>query len=61
MTGWPRSIRALKTTLKAEIDADVWATQQRRVTAVPEAEERTDCCEVINDLGDEVMKVFRVE
>jgi adenine-specific DNA-methyltransferase len=53
---------ALKTTLKAEIDPDVWASLNSEVSrAFPDAEERRLAVKVINHLGDEVMKVFRVE
>jgi adenine-specific DNA-methyltransferase len=62
MTGRPRSIRALKTTLKVEIDADVWATLNSAVSRpFPMPKSGRIAVKVINHLGDEVMKVFRVE
>ncbi len=52
---------ALKTTLKAEIDAEAWATlQQRHLAPVRQAKSGRIAVKVINHLGDEVMKVFRV-
>jgi adenine-specific DNA-methyltransferase len=52
---------ALKTTLKAEIDAEAWATpEQRHLASVREAEVGRIAVKVINHLGDEVMKVFKV-
>ncbi|MGE3512071.1 MAG: site-specific DNA-methyltransferase, partial [Vicinamibacterales bacterium] len=53
---------ALKTTLKAEIDADVWATLNSDISrpfSMPKS--GRIAVKVINHLGDEVMKVFRVE
>jgi adenine-specific DNA-methyltransferase len=53
---------ALKTTLKAEIDADVWATLNSEVSRpFPIPKNGRIAVKVINHLGDEVMKVFRVE
>jgi adenine-specific DNA-methyltransferase len=53
---------ALKTTLKAEIDADVWATLNSAVSRpFPMPTGGRIAVKVINHLGDEVMKVFRVE
>src|SRR6185503_20001131 len=53
---------ALKTTLKAEIDADVWATLNSAVSRpFPIPKSGRIAVKVINHLGDEVMKVFRVE
>ena len=53
---------ALKTTLKAEIDADVWATLNSAVSRpFPVPKSGRIAVKVINHLGDEVMKVFRVE
>ena len=52
---------ALKTTLKAEINQDAWATlhsDTSRPFAKPK--NRRIAVKVINHLGDEVMKVFRV-
>jgi adenine-specific DNA-methyltransferase len=53
---------ALKTTLKAEIDADVWATLNSEISRpFPMPKTGRIAVKVINHLGDEVMKVFRVE
>ena len=53
--------RSLKTTLKAEIDPDAWATLYSD-TSRPFAKPTSGriAVKVINHLGDEVMKVFRV-
>lgn len=53
--------KALKTTLKAEIDEDAWATLNSD-TSRPFDKPRSGriAVKVINHLGDEVMKVFRV-
>jgi adenine-specific DNA-methyltransferase len=53
--------KALKTTLKAEIDADAWATLNSD-TSRPFDRPKTGriAVKVINHLGDEVMKVFKV-
>ena len=54
--------KALKTTLKAEIDEDAWATLNSDVSrAFPKPESGRVAVKVINHLGDEVMKVFRIE
>ena len=52
--------KALKTTLKAEINQDAWATL-RSDTSRPFAKPKSGriAVKVINHLGDEVMKVFR--
>ena len=52
---------ALKTTLKAEINADAWATLHSD-TSRPFEKPKSGriAVKVINHLGDEVMKVFRV-
>jgi len=52
---------ALKTTLKAEIDADAWATLHSD-TSRPFEKPKSGriAVKVINHLGDEVMKVFRI-
>jgi adenine-specific DNA-methyltransferase len=52
---------ALRTTLKAEIDEAAWATLHRDVSR-PFDKPRSGriAVKVINHLGDEVMKVFRV-
>ena len=54
--------KSLKTTLKAEINADVWATLNSD-TSRPFKKTKNGriAVKVINHLGDEVMKVFRVE
>ena len=54
--------KALKTTLKAEIDTEAWATLKSDISRpfdVPDS--GRIAVKVINHLGDEVMKVFRVE
>jgi len=52
---------ALKTTLKAEIDADAWATLHSDTSRPFEKPSKGRIAvKVINHLGDEVMKVFRV-
>ena len=53
--------KALKTTLKAEINAEAWASLHSD-TSRPFARPATGriAVKVINHLGDEVMKVFRV-
>jgi adenine-specific DNA-methyltransferase len=53
--------KALKTTLKAEIDAEAWATLARD-TSRPFEKPKSGrvAVKVINHLGDEVMKVLRV-
>ncbi|WP_300450481.1 site-specific DNA-methyltransferase [Accumulibacter sp.] len=53
--------RALKTTLKAEIDAEAWASLNSD-TSRPFEKPKSGriAVKVINHLGDEVMKVFRV-
>jgi adenine-specific DNA-methyltransferase len=54
--------KALKTTLKAEIDEDAWATLHSDVSRpFDKPETGRIAVKVINHLGDEVMKVFRVE
>ena len=54
--------KALKTTLKAEIDVEAWATLNSD-TSRPFDKPKSGriAVKVINHLGDEVMKVFRVE
>ena len=54
--------KALKTTLKAEIDADAWASLNSAVSR-PFGAPSTGriAVKIINPLGDEAMKVFRVE
>ena len=54
--------KALRTTLKAEIDADAWASLNSAVSRpfdVPTT--GRIAVKIINHLGDEAMKVFRVE
>ncbi|MFN8695927.1 MAG: site-specific DNA-methyltransferase [Burkholderiales bacterium] len=52
---------ALKTTLKAEINADAWATLNSDISRPFEKPKNGRIAvKVINHLGDEVMKVFRV-
>ncbi|HWH58009.1 MAG TPA: site-specific DNA-methyltransferase [Terriglobales bacterium] len=54
--------KALKTTLKAEIDEDAWATLRSDTSrAFDKPESGRIAVKVINHLGDEVMKVFRVK
>ena len=54
--------KALKTTLKAEIDAEAWATLNSDTSRpFDKPESGRIAVKVINHLGDEVMKVFRVE
>ena len=53
--------KALKTTLKAEIDPDAWATLNSDTSRpFPKPSTGRFAVKVINHLGDEVMKVFRV-
>jgi adenine-specific DNA-methyltransferase len=52
---------ALKTTLKAEIDEDAWSTLNSDISRPFERPQSGRIAvKVINHLGDEVMKVFRV-
>ena len=52
--------KALRTTLKAEIDADAWASLHSDVSRpFDRPESGRIAVKVINHLGDEVMKVFR--
>ena len=54
--------KSLKTTLKAEIDEEAWASLNRDVSRpFKKPESGRIAVKVINHLGDEVMKVFRVE
>ncbi len=51
--------KALRTTLKAEIDADAWATLHSDTSRpFPKPSSGRIAVKVINRLGDEVMKVF---
>ena len=53
--------KSLKTTLKAEINEDAWATLHSAASRpFPRPESGRIAVKVINHLGDEVMKVFRV-
>ncbi len=53
--------QALKTTLKAEIDQEAWESLRRTVSRpFPKPASGRIAVKVINHLGDEVMKVFRV-
>ena len=53
--------KSLKTTLKAEIDADAWVTLHSDTSRpFPKPESGRIAVKVINHLGDEVLKVFRV-
>jgi adenine-specific DNA-methyltransferase len=52
---------ALKTTLKAEVDPDAWESLHSDVSrAFEKPKSRRIAVKVINHLGDEVMKVFKV-
>ncbi len=52
---------SLKSTLKAEIDSDAWATLNSDTSrAFPKPKSGRVAVKVINNLGDEVMKVFKV-
>ena len=53
--------KALRTTLKAEIDAEAWATLNKDISRpFPRPASKRIAVKVINHLGDEVMRVFRV-
>ena len=53
--------KSLKTTLKAEINEDAWATLHSNISRPFDKPENSRIAvKVINHLGDEVMKVFRV-
>ena len=53
--------KALKTTLKAEIDADAWATLNSDTSRLfDKPQSGRIAVKVINHLGDEVMKVYKV-
>ena len=54
--------KALKTTLKAEVNQDAWATLLSDTSRpFPKPKSARIAVKVINHLGDEVMKVFRVD
>lgn len=60
-TGGGDPYKRLKTALKAEIDADAWATLYSTESApFPAPETGRIAVKVINDYGDEVMKVYEV-
>lgn len=53
--------KALKTTLKAEINEEMWGSLRSAVSRpFPKPENKRIAVKVINHLGDEVMKVFKV-
>ena len=54
--------KSLKTTLKAEINADAWNSLKSNISRpFPKPESGRIAVKVINHLGDEVLKVFRVD
>ena len=54
--------KSLKTTLKAEIDAEAWETLRSDTSRpFPKPSSGRIAVKVINHLGDEVMKIFRVD
>ena len=54
--------KALKTTLKAEIDTDAWASLHSDISRpFDKPDSGRIAVKVINHLGDEVMKIFRVD
>jgi adenine-specific DNA-methyltransferase len=54
--------KALKTTLKAEINEEAWATLNRDISRpFDKPQSGRIAVKVINHLGDEVMKVFRID
>jgi adenine-specific DNA-methyltransferase len=54
--------KSLKTTLKAEINEEAWATLNSDISrAFDKPKDHRIAVKVINHLGDEVMKVFRVD
>ena len=54
--------KALKTTLKAEVNEEAWATLHSDTSrAFEKPKSGRIAVKVINHLGDEVMKVFKVE
>ena len=61
-TGGNDPYKRLKTALKADIDEDAWAVALLAPISRPFAEPETGkiAVKVINDYGDEVMKVFEV-
>lgn len=60
-TGGGDPYKRLKTALKAEIDPEAWSTLYGTVSRpFPKPETGRIAVKVINDYGDEVMKVFEV-
>ncbi|MGH3635383.1 MAG: DNA methyltransferase, partial [Mycobacterium sp.] len=60
-TGGNDPYKRLKTALKAEIDADAWASLNSNVSRpFPKSETGKIAVKVINDYGDEVMNVFEI-
>ena len=60
-TGGQDPYKRLKTALKAEIDEDAWASLYRTTSRTfPKPETGKIAVKVINDYGDEVMKIFEV-
>ncbi len=56
-----RPLQGAETTLKAEIDPDAWTALRRAVShPFPKPRSGHIAVKVINHLGDEVMKVFRI-
>ena len=54
--------KSLKTTLKAEINKEAWESLNRDISRpFPKPKSKRIAVKVINHLGDEVMKVFRVD
>ena len=61
-TGGGDPYKRLKTALKAEIDADAWASLYGTISRpFPAPSTGKIAVKVINDYGDEVMKIFEVE
>ena len=61
-TGGQDPYKRLKTALKAEIDEEAWASLYRTVSrSFPKPETGKIAVKVINDYGDEVMKIFGAE
>ena len=58
----PMILKSLKTTLKAEINQEAWDTLHSDISrSFNKPGNGRIAVKVINHLGDEVMKVFRVE
>jgi adenine-specific DNA-methyltransferase len=61
-TGGQDPYKRLKTALKAEVDQDTWATlNSTESRSFPRPESGKIAVKVINDYGDEVMRVFDIE